>query len=363
MQQKETKKKEKEMQHTPHVYTPIGKEEEVTKWDEKNMFPHGSVECIDVVYTWVQLTEELHKVKNQWLRQLKKPTKNRLDANRWQQSNELMYSIRSIYTFAPWVRRIYIVTNGQRPKWLAENSEDLSIPIHIVTHAEIFPDPIRDLPTFNSHAIELHLHRIHDLSEHYLYFNDDMFLGAAVHPNDFFSTGGLPRYRFTGVCPRPPRKQEMSQHAHAWITNGHILDQLFPNKAKNQVRPYPAHQCVPMVKSFVTNIANDDRLKAVLDQTSHSRFRKSSNVYFIGFMIFCAVYMNKATKGHASNFYIDIRENTQVSYIGQRLNHLKPQLFCINDTVTDTKLRQAKSVALQKMLRDYFPIPTIAEMQ
>jgi hypothetical protein len=33
------------------------------------------------------------------------------------------------------------------------------------------------LPTFSSPAIEANLHRIAGLSEHFLYFNDDVFLG------------------------------------------------------------------------------------------------------------------------------------------------------------------------------------------
>jgi hypothetical protein len=38
----------------------------------------------------------------------------------------------------------------------------------------------RYLPTFNSHAIEGHLYRVPDLSERFIYFNDDMFLGRDV---------------------------------------------------------------------------------------------------------------------------------------------------------------------------------------
>ena len=70
-------------------------------------------------------------------------------------AHELIYAIRSIVTFAPWIRHIFIVTNGQIPIWL--NTEDHRI--SIVTHEDIFPSK-DDLPTFNSMAIEVHLHRI-----------------------------------------------------------------------------------------------------------------------------------------------------------------------------------------------------------
>ena len=43
-----------------------------------------------------------------------------------------------------------------------------------ITHKEFMPKEY--LPTYNSAAIELNLHRIEGLSENYLYFNDDVYL-------------------------------------------------------------------------------------------------------------------------------------------------------------------------------------------
>ena len=57
--------------------------------------------------------------------------------------------------FAPWIRHIYIVTNGQIPTWLNIKNQNISV----ISHNEIFPDKSH-LPTFNSMAIEVHLHRI-----------------------------------------------------------------------------------------------------------------------------------------------------------------------------------------------------------
>ena len=72
--------------------------------------------------------------------------------------NQLKYSLRSIEMFAPWIRKIFIVTSGQIPKWLKlENTR-----VAIVSHSEIFTNQ-SDLPTFSSRAIESHLHRISGL--------------------------------------------------------------------------------------------------------------------------------------------------------------------------------------------------------
>eukprot|EP01029_Cantina_marsupialis_P028316 TRINITY_DN775_c0_g8_i1.p1 TRINITY_DN775_c0_g8~~TRINITY_DN775_c0_g8_i1.p1 ORF type:complete len:956 (-),score=249.19 TRINITY_DN775_c0_g8_i1:43-2514(-) len=106
------------------------------------------------------------------------------ETRRFRDNNELIYSIRSIEHFAPWIRNIYLVTNGQIPSWI-----DLDHPrIRLVTHEEIFPDS-SVLPVYSSPAIEANLHNIKGLSERFLYFNDDVMLGAEVWPEDFYSTG------------------------------------------------------------------------------------------------------------------------------------------------------------------------------
>ncbi|KAI6658944.1 N-acetylglucosamine-1-phosphotransferase subunits alpha/beta-like isoform X1 [Oopsacas minuta] len=102
--------------------------------------------------------------------------------NRFEDNEELRYSIRSVLKYAPWIRHIYIVTNGQIPYWL-----DLShTRVSIVTHHEIFQN-ISHLPTFSSPSIESHIHRIPGLSKKFLYLNDDVMLGQPVWPEDFYS--------------------------------------------------------------------------------------------------------------------------------------------------------------------------------
>ena len=57
--------------------------------------------------------------------------------------------------FAPWIRKIFIVTNGQIPKWLKLENQT----VQVIAHSEMFTEQ-SDLPTFSSVAIETHLHRI-----------------------------------------------------------------------------------------------------------------------------------------------------------------------------------------------------------
>lgn len=107
---------------------------------------------------------------------------NHFSTSRFADNQELRYSLRSIETFAPWVRQIFIVTNGQIPSWL-----NLDNPrIKIVTHAEIFANKSH-LPTFSSPAIESHLHKIPGLSKKFIYLNDDVMFGEEVWPDDFYT--------------------------------------------------------------------------------------------------------------------------------------------------------------------------------
>ncbi|KAM6425694.1 N-acetylglucosamine-1-phosphotransferase subunits alpha/beta isoform 2-T2 [Rhynochetos jubatus] len=105
-----------------------------------------------------------------------------ISASRFEDNEELRYSLRSIERHAPWVRHIFIVTNGQIPSWLNLDNPRITV----VTHQEIFQN-VSHLPTFSSPAIESHIHRISGLSQKFIYLNDDVMFGKDVWPDDFYS--------------------------------------------------------------------------------------------------------------------------------------------------------------------------------
>ena len=90
---------------------------------------------------------------------------------RFRQINELKYALRSVYMFAPWIRRIFIATDSPAPEWLADHPSRDDRPQRGVLRRPSV------LPTHNSQAVECQLHHIDGLSEHFLYSNDDMFFG------------------------------------------------------------------------------------------------------------------------------------------------------------------------------------------
>ena len=92
-----------------------------------------------------------------------------IDENKYRDNGLLKYWFRGIEKYAPWVRRIHFITMGQKPAWLDENHPKL----HLVNHTDYIPREF--LPTFNSNVIELMIHKIPDLAEHFVHFNDDFF--------------------------------------------------------------------------------------------------------------------------------------------------------------------------------------------
>ncbi|XP_033105239.1 N-acetylglucosamine-1-phosphotransferase subunits alpha/beta-like isoform X2 [Anneissia japonica] len=108
--------------------------------------------------------------------------KEDVSASRFEDNEELRYSLRSVERYTPWVRHIYIITNGQIPSWLNLDNPRVTI----VTHKELFQNHSH-LPSFSSPAIESHLHQIPGLSKKFIYLNDDVMFGNDVWPDDFYT--------------------------------------------------------------------------------------------------------------------------------------------------------------------------------
>src|SRR5690625_5293431 len=113
-------------------------------------------------------------------------------AHRFRDRGELRASLRSLEMYAPWIRKIYLVTDDQRPEWLDPDHGR----VHVVDHREIFSDP-SVLPSFNSHAIESQIHHIPGLGDHYLLMNDDVMFNRPVTPYNFFMPNGALRITFS----------------------------------------------------------------------------------------------------------------------------------------------------------------------
>lgn len=143
------------------------------------------------------------------------------DLNRYRDWGLLKYWFRSVEQFAPWIRKVFFVTDGQVPGWLNQEHPKL----RMVKHGEYIPE--KYLPTFNSNVIELWLHKIPDLQEHFVLFNDDMFLTAPVQPEDFFRDGVPCESALLDLVTSPGPEDCLP---HMLINNFSLINQHFNKK-------------------------------------------------------------------------------------------------------------------------------------
>lgn len=174
---------------------------------------------IDFVILWVDGADE------EWLKEKQKYDPSIVDASscaaRYRDWDNLQYWFRGVEKFAPWVNNIYFITWGHTPSWLNKSHPKLKI----VNHKDFIPAEY--LPTYNSNAIELNLHRIPDLSEQFVLFNDDFFLINSVKETDFF-IGRKPCDEFVmnAIVPH----YYMPIIGHTTVNNVSIINKYFNKK-------------------------------------------------------------------------------------------------------------------------------------
>lgn len=202
-----------------------------TKSQICRLIPKHSAEDypIDFVVTWVDGDDpEWQKSKAEYEDEMIDDADN--CAARYRNSVLIRYWFRAVEQYAPWVRKIFFVTSGQKPEWLDLNHKKLVF----VKHEDFIPTQY--LPTFNSRTIEFNLWRIKGLSEFFVYFNDDVIINNPVRPEDFYE-GGLPKLCSIAV----PTYYHIQRPENVWIRNwvndiGIINDTFGINAA---VRKYP----------------------------------------------------------------------------------------------------------------------------
>lgn len=174
---------------------------------------------IDIVITWVDGSDP------KWLAEKAKYVPDfkqtgSFEDKRFKDNSLLKYLFRGIEANAPWVNHIYFVTYGHYPEWLNLESKKLTL----VKHTDFIPKEY--LPTFNSNAIILNLHKIPGLSEKFIYFNDDFFFLNKCEPEVFFKND-LPRYMAVEDITVAPTNDVFW---HMMLNNTYIINKNFNKK-------------------------------------------------------------------------------------------------------------------------------------
>jgi hypothetical protein len=311
---------------------------------------------IDVVYTWVDGSDpDWVRRKNAALAAIGEEQINTIAANesRFISRDELLYSLRSIDAYAPWVRRIFLVTDDQVPPWLDDSGPRL----RVVSHRELFGDT-GVLPTFNSHAIESRLHRIPDLAEHFIYFNDDMFLGRPVLPTAFFHANGIAKFFQSpaqldagpaSVYDTPVTAAGKNNRRHILQRFGRCITQ------KMQHVPYP------LQKSVLAEI-EQTLTEEVLGTAAHP-FRHPADLSIPSSMEHYWAYLTgRAVPGTIKYTYADLAHPSTPMRLAFLLANRHCDVFCLNDTDSAAVAHEEQAAMMAEFLPQYFPFRSPFEL-
>lgn len=312
-------------------------------------------EPIDLVYTWVDGNDpawQARKHKAEGLIDDAAVNETALSASRFQNRDELKYSLRSVEAYANWVNHIYIVTDGQVPEWL--NSDHPKITV--IDHREIFTDS-SVLPVFNSHAIESQLHHIQGLSERYLYMNDDLFFMRPVRPEKFFTSSGLSKF-FASRAPLDvdePSARDLpvlsaAKNGRAFMRKHH--GRTVTNKFK--------HTPHPQLRGVLQQMETDhpDLFRTV----SASKFRDPADVSIASSLYhFHAYALGRAVPGSIAYDYLDISSERAPLRLEWFSYQRKLDVVCLNDTHTDDSEVTPITQMLTEFLEHRFSIASSFE--
>lgn len=307
---------------------------------------------IDLVYLWVDgNNKEWQEKRDFWAEKLGLKEEISLDRCRYVDNQELKYSLRSVEMYAPWINKIFIITDGQVPSWL-----DVSHPkIGIVNHTDIIPKEY--LPTFNSEAIETCIANIPDLSEYFLYANDDMFFASAIKQNYFFDKNGNP---YVDIKKQSWSKDEINKSLYksSYIYTVSLLKKTLLNVVNNYENFCSCHCIDAYRKSHF--IECKEYFSEDFLHTMKKKFRVPSSVQrsIVGYYMVekkNAIFRdNTIKKGHKSysqvnNLYLPLADyETMFKHITEKT----PKLLCINDT---NSVLEDNRINLKLLLEKLFP--------
>ena len=259
------------------------------------------------------------------------------NTKRYRDWGTLPYLLRGIGECMPFVENVFLVVarESQIPEWINRET------VRIVLHRDIIPAEF--LPTFNSTAIEMFIHRIEGLSEEFIYFNDDFFPVMRCQPTDFFRNGSA------AVC----IEHHLCTFNALYRIQTKRSDRLARRVAGIKSKFFyvrPQHTCAPMLRS-VCNELYERSLSTILASVTSLRTRKNFNQYiFTDYTYFTGHTFNQ----RISNRHISLSIAT-TGKLTQSIAHPTSKLLCINDVNMPEEKFQRFHACLHDAFQTRFP--------
>ena len=280
---------------------------------------------MDIVITYVNGLDPL------WQKDYEAHTSIPVLTKRFRDWGTLRYLMRGIEVNMPFIRKVHLVVarDSQVPKWVNRDE------VNVVLHEDIIPAEF--LPTFNCNPIEMHLHRIKDLDEEYMYFNDDVFPMLPCKPTDLFVDGkgvlGMSRHllsldMFKKIC-----------------RNSDVVARKALGKRPQITFLRPQHVCTPMLRSECCELYESVE-QDIRSSISKTRTAKNISQYlFLDYMYLKGKLINRRlSKRH---FSLGI---TSVEKLRKFITNPDRMFTCINDV----QLSEERYEELRRVLIESF---------
>lgn len=320
---------------------------------------------IDLILPWVDGNDPLWRKERceYW-------GEESISETRYESWDSLQYVFRSFEMNMPWINKIFFVTWGHIPHWLNVNHEKL----RIVKHSDYIPSQY--LPTFNSNVIEMNYHRINELSENFILFNDDLIPLQPIDESYYFQDN-MPCEEAveTHFVLKEAKNQEISPWWNYSNVNNMIIINRHFDKAKVIKQNYDKwfnpvygermkhniamyywhdfesfvypHEATPMKKSVLKEIWDKEYKK--LDLFCYNRFREYSDItqrLITMWQICSGQFVPHKFKG---KFFL--AEKKCIREIVDAIEYKKYPIICLNEKSSDDfeMMKNEVNHALQKI--------------
>ena len=280
-----------------------------------------------MVYFWVDGNDPKWRAKHDAFCGKTSGTVETNGINRFANNDELKYSLRSVAMYAPWIRKIFIITDDQVPVWLDTSNPN----VKIIDHKDILP--AESLPCFNSCLIGHYAYRTPGLAEHFLLGNDDTYINREVAPGDFFTSDGLPIVRLRRMYFRKLRWSFRENVRKKTLSNYRRTlqraSQLVSDKFGHYYTGIPHHNINALLKSVCRDVA-ENIMRDEFASNNKNHIRNDDDVQNVVFS-----YVALAEKRGKLRYVTDkesmiVKIHKDKHY--ERLDKYRPMLFCMNDS-------------------------------
>lgn len=329
-------------------------------------------EPIDFVVTWVDGNDPVWQEEKRKYEKsiLNKASEKDNGIERFREWDLFRFWFRGVEKYAPWVNKVYLVTCGHLPSWINKNHPKLVV----VSHKDFMNEEY--LPTFNSYSIEDNFHRIKGLSEHFVNFNDDMFLIKPVKPEDFFQEGkplvcsvatplmntpdngsfGHTLFSVFGLMNKYNWEEVIEKHPDKWFYHGYgnrIMYNWHAYQQRFLTGIYFTHMPQAFRKSTYEKVWRD--FSKELEESSCHKFRTPFDLLHFLFTLHEIVdgdYI-PIDRHYYGKIYTDMPENPKK--VAENIRHHSSKVICVNDThfVTNEnfdKIRNCVYLAFEEIL-------------